>query len=147
MEVEKAASGRPSLLAGESPEPWNHGNVATLTKPLLLAAAAFAAFVVLYPAARQHLPSIELMKSRGASTESASQLSTAEFDAVGAGFSPARLRSFAGDPAQKTDASVEGVDLECWYYGIAGARGAFQICFENGRFSTKTRFSRIPLSS
>jgi hypothetical protein len=121
--------------------------VATLTKPVLLAAVALAAVVVLYPAARQHLPSIDRMKLRGSSTESASQLSSAEFATVGVGFSPSRLRSFAGDPAKKTDASVEGVDLECWYYGIAGARGAFQICFENGRFSTKTRFSRVPLSS
>jgi hypothetical protein len=35
---------------------------------------------------------------------------------------------------------VEGVQLECWYYGVAGARGAYQICFENGRLSTKSRF-------
>jgi hypothetical protein len=37
---------------------------------------------------------------------------------------------------------VEGVRLECWYYGIAGGRGAYQVCFENGRFSTKTRLDQ-----
>jgi hypothetical protein len=122
--------------------------VATLTKPLLLLAVAFAALVLLSPGARARFPSFDLLGSRTqAPSESASQLSTAEFDAVGVGYTPGRLRSFAGDPANKTDASVEGVDLECWYYGIAGARGAFQICFENGRFSTKTRFSRIAVSS
>ena len=121
--------------------------MATLTKPLLLAAAALAAFIVLYPAARDRLPSIHTLGARSSSTESASQLSPEEFDAVGTGFTPTRLRSFAGDPANETKASVEGVDLECWYYGIAGARGAFQICFENGRFSTKTRFERSALSS
>ncbi len=121
--------------------------MATLTKPLLLAAAALAAFIVLYPAARDRLPSIHTLGARSSSTESASQLSPEEFDAVGTGFTPTRLRSFAGDPASETKASVEGVDLECWYYGIAGARGAFQICFENGRFSTKTRFDRSALSS
>jgi hypothetical protein len=121
--------------------------VATLTKPLLLAAAALAAFLVLYPAARGRLPSIHQLGQRTGSTESASQLSPEEFAAVSTGFTPAHLRSFAGDPAEKTDASVEGIDLECWYYGIAGARGAFQVCFENGRFSTKTRFDRSDLSS
>jgi hypothetical protein len=120
--------------------------VATLTKPLILVAAAFAAFVLLYPAARAHLPSIHELGSRTSSaTESSSQLSPEEFNAVGSGFSPSHLQSFAGDPAEKTEASVEGVDLECWYYGIAGARGAYQICFENSRFSTKTRFDRAPL--
>ncbi|HEY7003060.1 MAG TPA: hypothetical protein VH281_02165 [Gaiellaceae bacterium] len=121
--------------------------MATLTKPLLLAVAALAAFFVLYPAAREHLPSIDRLGSRSSSSESASQLSPEEFATVGVGFTPTRLRSFAGDPASKTDASVESIDLECWYYGIAGARGAFQICFENGRFSTKTRFDRSDLSS
>ena len=121
--------------------------MATLTKPLLLVAAALAAFLVLYPAARDRLPSIHQLGARSSSAESASQLSPEEFDAVATGFTPTRLRSFAGDPAEKTDASVEGVDLECWYYGIAGARGAFQICFENGRFSTKTRFDHSDLSS
>ena len=122
--------------------------MATLAKPLLLAAAALAAFVLLSPAARKHFPSIHLLGVRTQpASESGSQLSTEEFDAVGTGFSPTRLRALAGDPAKETDASVEGVDLECWYYGIAGARGAFQICFENGRFSTKTRFSRSTLSS
>jgi hypothetical protein len=121
--------------------------VATLTKPLLLTAAALAAFLVLYPAAQDRLPSIHQLGQRSPSTESASQLSPHEFATVGTGFTPTHLRSFAGDPAQKTDASVEGVDLECWYYGIAGARGAFQICFENGRFSTKARFDRAGFSS
>ena len=117
--------------------------MATLAKPLLLVAAALAAFAVFSPAARQHFPSIHLLDARTQpASESGSQLSSEEFEAVGVGFTPAHLRAFAGDPAKETDASVEGVELQCWYYGIAGARGAFQICFENGRFSTKTRFSR-----
>jgi hypothetical protein len=50
------------------------------------------------------------------------------------------LRSFAGEPAETTKASVEGIDLECWYYGIGGARGAYQICFQNGHLTAKARF-------
>jgi hypothetical protein len=122
--------------------------VATLTKPLLLAAAGLVSFALLFPAAREHFPSLHLLGERTApAPESASQLSSEEFAAVGIGFTPTRLRAFAGDPAKETDASVEGVDLQCWYYGIAGGRGAFQICFETGRFSTKTRFSRSVVSS
>ena len=116
--------------------------MATVTKPILLAAIAFTAFVLVYPAVRDRLPSsVDLVGSRTpAAAQAASQLSTEEFARVDSGFTPARLRSFAGEPAKKTQASVEGVQLECWYYGVAGARGAYQICFQNGRLSTKARF-------
>ena len=111
----------------------------TVTKPVLLAAAAFAAFVLAYPTAREHVPGVHLLGSRTpAAAQSASQLSGEEYAL--SGYSPARLRAFAGEPATRTEAAVEGVRLECWYYGVAGARGAYQICFENGRLSTKSRF-------
>jgi hypothetical protein len=117
--------------------------VAAVTKPILLAAIAFAAFVLLYPAVRDRLPDRMSYADRSASAvdQSPSQLSGEEFAAVDSSFTPDRLRAFAGDPAKKTTASVEGFALECWYYGIAGARGAYQICFENGRLSTKVRYS------
>jgi hypothetical protein len=118
--------------------------VATVTKPLLLGAVALAAFVLVYPAVRDRLP--EQMNYLGNKapvvSQSASQLSSSEFAQVDSGFTPNELRAFAGNPATKTKAAVEGVELECWYYGVAGARGAYQICFENGRLSTKARFDR-----
>ena len=115
--------------------------MATITKPLLLLAAALAAFVLVSPTARAHFPSFDLLGNRAAPvSQSASQLSEEEFAHVNSSFTPGRLGSFAGEPAEKTNASVEGVNLQCWYYGIAGARGAFQICFQNGRLSTKSRF-------
>jgi hypothetical protein len=118
--------------------------VATVTKPLLLAALALATFVFVYPLVRDRLPqAMDFVENRRSEvTESASQLSSEEFAHVEATFTPDRLRSFAGEPASMTKASVEGVRLECWYYGIAGAQGAYQICFENGRLSTKARFAR-----
>jgi hypothetical protein len=118
--------------------------VATVTKPLVLAAVALAAFVLLYPLVRDRLPDRMNYVGNGtrAVAQSASQLSSEEYDRVDSAFTPGQLRSFAGEPAKKTKASVEGIDLECWYYGIAGARGAYQICFENGRFSMKSRFGR-----
>jgi hypothetical protein len=118
--------------------------VTTVTKPVLLAAAAFAAFVLAYPVAREHVPGvIHLLGSRTpVAAQSGSQLSREEYARVDSAYTPERLRAFAGEPATRTEAAVEGVRLECWYYGIAGARGAYQICFENGRLSTKSRFGR-----
>ena len=107
----------------------------------MLAVLALAAFALLYPKVRDRLPET-LRYERSSATQSSSQLSPSEFDQIDSYFTPDRLGSFAGEPATKTDASVEGVDLECWYYGVAGARGAYQICFKNGRFSAKSRFDQ-----
>jgi hypothetical protein len=117
--------------------------VTTVTRPLLLAALAFAGFVLVYPQVRDRLPhSLNYHRSSSSAAQSSSQLSTEEYGQIDSTFSPARLGSFAGEPATKTNASVEGVQLECWYYGVAGARGAYQICFENGHLSTKSRFGQ-----
>jgi hypothetical protein len=117
--------------------------VTTITKPIVLAAVAVAAFILVYPQVRERLPeSMDFSDNRASAAESASQLSSAEFEQIESGFTPARLRAFAGEPAAKTEASVEGVTLECWYYGIAGAQGSYQVCFENERLSAKLRFSR-----
>jgi hypothetical protein len=79
----------------------------------------------------------------GAATDgqSSSQISRSEFDAVAAGTSPARLRASAGEPASRSVADVEGVRVECWYYGVAGRSGAYQLCFENGRLASKLLFA------
>jgi hypothetical protein len=118
--------------------------VATITKPLLLAAVGLAAFVLVYPEVRDRLPQAMDFSDheRANAVESESQLSATEFAQIESGFTPDRLRAFAGEPATNTRASVEGVTLECWYYGIAGAQGTYQICFENERLSAKLRFGR-----
>ena len=116
----------------------------TITKPIVLAAVAVAAFILIYPQVRDRLPQALDYSSSGVqgAAESASQLSSTEFEQIEPGFTADRLRAFAGEPAAKTNASVEGVTLECWYYGIAGAQGTYQVCFENERLSAKLRFSR-----
>lgn len=116
----------------------------TITKPILLAAVAVAVFVLLYPQVRDRLPqAMDFSDNRaGGAAESASQLSSSEFEQIDSSFTPDRLRAFAGEPAAETKASVEGVTLECWYYGIAGEQGTYQVCFENDRLSAKLRFSR-----
>jgi hypothetical protein len=113
--------------------------VTAVTKPLLLAALAFAAFLLVYPQVRDRLPRA-MHYERSSVGQSASQLSGEEFGEIDSSFTPEKLGAFAGKPATKTSASVEGVALECWYYGVAGSRGAYQICFEDGRLSAKSRF-------
>jgi hypothetical protein len=107
----------------------------------VLAVLVLAAFAFLYPQVRDRLPQT-LRYERSSASQSSSQLSSAEFGQIDSTFTPDRLGSLAGEPASETKASVEGVELECWYYGVAGARGAYQICFENGRLSTKARFGQ-----
>ena len=140
--MKRAAFGRPSSFRKESRAlPGNPPGVTTVTRPFLLAALAFAAFVLLYPQVRDRLPH-SLNYHRASATQSSSQLSTEEYGQIDSTFGPGGLGAFAGEPATKTKASVEGVQLECWYYGVAGARGAYQICFENGHLSTKSRFGQ-----
>jgi hypothetical protein len=119
--------------------------VTTVTKPLLLVAAALAAFVLVYPAARERLPSLHVLANptteRGVA-QSAAQISPDEFEQIEAGISPAGIRATVGEPASKSETTVEGLRLECWYYGVAGSTGAYQLCFKNGRLATKLRFGR-----
>ncbi len=119
--------------------------MAAITKPLLLAALALGLIAFGAPLLLERAPdlrgAIQLAgKREQAGSQSAAQLSTVEFEQIGSGFTPGKLRSFAGEPATKSSAKVEGVALECWYYGVAGARGAYQICFEDGKLSTKVRY-------
>jgi hypothetical protein len=119
--------------------------VTTVTKPLLLAAVALAAFVLVYPAVRERVPSLRALGNRttGAGvSQSAAQISPGEFEQIEAGVSPGGMRASVGEPASKSETTIEGLQLECWYYGVAGATGAYQLCFKNGRLATKLRFGR-----
>jgi hypothetical protein len=69
------------------------------------------------------------------------QLSQYEFNSISAGTSERRLRALVGDPASRQSARVEGIGVECWYYGVARATGAYQFCFQNGVLKTKTRYN------
>ena len=51
------------------------------------------------------------------------------------------LRNLVGSPADENTVKVEGLQLECWYYGVAGATGAYQFCFQDGKLSSKRRFA------
>jgi hypothetical protein len=88
---------------------------------------------------RDTVPAL-LERESGPSGQSAAQVSAVEFTSAPQGLSPAALRARIGEPESSGRARVEGLELECWYYGIAGASGAYQFCFENGKLRTKLRF-------
>ena len=72
--------------------------------------------------------------------QSRSQISASEFLEVDRGASTSRVRGLLGAPEKKSKATVEGLAVECWLYGIAGGNGAFQLCFENGKLTSRFRF-------
>jgi hypothetical protein len=122
--------------------------VATLTKPLLLVAVVLGLITVAAPALLRGAPDVrgalDIVASgaRESGAQSASQISSGEFAAVDNGFTVDRLRALAGEPASRSAAEVEGVKLECWYYGIVGATGAYQFCFADGKLRAKLRYDR-----
>jgi len=78
----------------------------------------------------------------GDETQSGAQISVAEFQGAYAGMAPETLRSLVGEPEVTSANRVEGVRIECWYYGVGAGVGAYQLCFANGKLRTKTRFGQ-----
>ena len=72
--------------------------------------------------------------------QSASQISQAEFAEVAPGTSPAALRALVGKPEDEAGHEIEGLRVECWYYGAGSKTGAYQFCFENGRLVSKLEY-------
>ena len=105
----------------------------------LAAAWAFGGAAV--PAGVRDLPQRAATVLRGdGGGQSGAQISPAEFVAPRRGETRERLRGLLGEPEAKATAQVEGVEVECWTYGISGASGAFQFCFANGRLSSRFRY-------
>ena len=122
--------------------------MATLTKPLLFAAVVLGLVTVAAPALLAGAPDVRDALDFAPSgaqddgTQSASQISSGEFVQVDSAFTLARLRALAGEPASRSATEVEGVKLECWYYGVVDATGAYQFCFANGKLRSKLRFGQ-----
>jgi hypothetical protein len=119
----------------------------TLTRLVIVLVAA-AALVATGPALldsgsglRDQLSSI--LEDRGGG-QSAEQISSGEFATVHGGMKATTLRSQVGAPAERTTSHVEGLKVECWYYGVAGDTGAYQFCFVDGRLSSKRRYAAPP---
>lgn len=118
-----------------------------LTRSVLVVAVGLAVLAVSAPTVLRHVPDPrDALGSVGSGDrgggQSAAQISSGEFAGIRAGSTAAQLRALVGEPASESSAEVEGVRLECWYYGVVGATGAYQFCFANGRLSTKLRYDR-----
>lgn len=72
--------------------------------------------------------------------QSGSQISEAEFERAAIGSSPEALRAFVGEPEAQSTNRIEGLRIECWYYGVGGTSGSYQLCFANGKLRSKLRF-------
>ena len=117
----------------------------TLTR-LVVLLVAVAAFVAAAPAIRDSTESLRgqltsFLEEHGSNGQSAEQISSGEFDAVEGGVKQDALRALVGAPARRTSAHVEGLKLDCWYYGVAAATGVYQFCFVDGKLSSKRRYA------
>ena len=83
----------------------------------------------------------DAMETGAGGGQSASQISSAEFASAELGAGSAALRAMLGEPEAKATHEIEGLELECWYYGAGSKTGAYQLCFEDGRLHTKSEFS------
>ena len=79
----------------------------------------------------------------GVEEQGAAQISPAEFLQVKRGIAREELRALVGKPEDADSSKVEGVKLECWYYGVVGATGAFQFCFADDRLVSRFRFDAV----
>ena len=111
-------------------------------------AAALAILVVVFGGSAVLAPARDVpervaaaVRSEPTRGQSGSQISGAEYRSISIGTPRAQLRGLLGEPEHTSRATVEGVEIECWTYGVAGATGAFQLCFANGRLSSRFRYS------
>ncbi len=117
-----------------------------MSRLLVLGVALFALVVVLdgsavFAAARE-VPDRVAAVMGGADTQgqSGSQISGAEFLSVQLGTPRDRVRGLLGAPEHASRGTVEGVEIECWAYGVAAGTGAYQLCFANGRLKSRFAF-------
>jgi hypothetical protein len=75
--------------------------------------------------------------------ESNEQMSQSEFRELAIGDTRAHVRELVGSPQSTQRTTIEGVHLECWYYGIAAGTGSYQLCFADGRLRSKVRFAAL----
>ena len=78
----------------------------------------------------------------GGERQSGAQISAAEFEAAYVGMASETLRGLVGQPEATSTNRIEGLRIECWYYGVGGGVGAYQLCFANGKLQTKLRYAR-----
>lgn len=86
---------------------------------------------------------VALVSLGGAADESersSREVTPAEFTRIQTGATPEQVRAIIGAEPERTDeTTIEGLTMNCWYYGILAQSGTYQFCFQNGRLSSKSR--------
>jgi hypothetical protein len=111
---------------------------------LLAAAGLVAAAPALLDSTSSLRDDLGSLLEEGTGGQSAQQISAGEFSAAHGGMRADALQGLVGSPEDRERSSVEGLSLECWYYGVAGGTGAYQFCFVDGRLSSKRRYGALP---
>ncbi len=117
-----------------------------MTKLLVVVLGVAAVVVVGGTALRERVSDARadvaaLLEREGASRgQGGAQMSAAEFLRLPKGTPQEAVESGAGAPERRHRVALERVELECWYYGIAGATGAYQLCFVEGKLRSKVGF-------
>jgi hypothetical protein len=75
--------------------------------------------------------------------QSASQLSAAEFLNLRVGTPRDTVKAVVGEPERSHQVAIERLEVECWYYGVAGATGTYQLCFAGGKLRSKVGFGAL----
>ena len=138
--------GTQRVYGADGKNPASHGELVGMSRLLVTGAVLVVLFIALggsaVLAAARDVPErvADAVGSADAGGQSGSQISGAEFLSVPRGTRAERVRGLLGEPEHTSSASVEGVEIECWTYGVAGATGAFQLCFANGKLSSRFRY-------
>jgi hypothetical protein len=121
-----------------------------VTKLFVVALVVAAAFAfggsALLERASEARPDVTALldEARDREGQSGAQLSASEFLRIPKEATQALVEANAGEPESRHRIAVERVELECWYYGIAGATGAYQLCFVNGKLRSKIGYGATP---
>jgi hypothetical protein len=121
-----------------------------VTKLFVVALVVAAAFAfggsALLERASEARPDVTALldEARDREGQSGAQLSASEFLRLPKEATQALVEANAGEPESRHRIAVERVELECWYYGIAGATGAYQLCFVNGKLRSKIGYGATP---
>jgi len=99
-----------------------------------------SAVVAKAPEARERVTGI-IRGDEDGEGQGAAQISSTEYVGLRRSATSASVRSRIGEPEKKHTATVEGVKVECWYYGIVAATGSYQLCFVSGKLSSRSRYA------
>lgn len=83
---------------------------------------------------------VSLGSASDESEQSSKQVGAAKFAQVHRGMAKPELRTLLGKPESTDYQEVQGLTMECWYYGVLSQSGSYQFCFENGKLASKSRY-------